>query len=335
MINLPALFRRCRRFGLAVLVIVSAVALCTGVPISTVWGQELTPGDASSSAQETHTITIESTNGSVQYVLSASEWINSTENEGAAPQGTRLSGRVGSLPWNESTADASDTIEYRGYIETFQFNGDGIQVYLDGQQVDPEIISANHLEIRANNGTSGEAPVEYTVHVDGVLSAGESADEDDNIIDVISQNTTAVDGTVSDSSDTFYFTGAIQNRSVTQNGTLLVNGRTVSPSGSNSYPSTAPNGPQDTAGTVVSSNGENDPETPIRSSITPFSTHSATPMETVAPSHPPSNAEVTSTGPPSENTSALSLLGRLISGSVLAGVLLVLVWRYFPRQDRW
>ncbi len=328
MINLSELFRRAGCFGLAVLLMASAVVVCAGAPSSTVWGQESTPGEISSTNQETHTLTIESTNGSVQYMVSASEWINTTESEEAAPQGTRLSGRVGPLPWNESRADTKDTIEYRGYIETFQFDGDGVRVFLDGNRVDPEILRANHLEIRPDNGSSGGAPIEYTVHVDGVLSAGESAEDDDNIIDVISQNTTAVEGTVRDSSDAFYFTGALQNRSVTQNGTLVVNGRTVSPSGSSSYPSTA-----STDGNSVTE--ENDPETPIRSSITPFSTNSATPMETVAPTDPSNNAESTPTGPSTENPSALSLFGRVLSGTVLAGVVLLVLWRRFPNQNRW
>lgn len=89
-----------------------------------------------------HTLVIEQTgNNSVGYSVSVSGKITAVDNETSdSITGQTASGRVGGLPWKNTSTDTEDEIRFTGHIRDFEHDGGNIRLILDGKQVDPSSL---------------------------------------------------------------------------------------------------------------------------------------------------------------------------------------------------
>lgn len=90
-----------------------------------------------------HTLVIAQVNGSVGYTatLSGTITINQIES-GDSIAGRTVTGRVGRLPWTNTSTDSRDVIHFTGELQNFEYNTNNgqIRVRLDGKQVDPNSL---------------------------------------------------------------------------------------------------------------------------------------------------------------------------------------------------
>lgn len=268
---------------------------------------------------EEHTLVIETTGEPIQYTLSASGSVSGDSGENDAVQGKTLSGRVGGVPWNNTSNDTKDTITYTGYIETFQHRGDNVQLQLDEQEISPTTLSANHLQIAHPNADNG--PINYEISVSGNATLGESTDDQAQITPPDGSNDTQIQGQLTDQYDSFYFTGNISNTSFDQQAFVFLNGQNVTDS----------NGATGTpAETATSSTPTNNSSTPTNNSSTD------TPVTmTIEHTTTTQSAAGGETASSQSSTSPLGFLFRLGSGVVLLALIVAGVWYFVPKQQRW
>lgn len=298
-------------------VVVSVVALSGAVAAvagpSTV-DQTAPPQNAS----DERTLVIETTGEPVQYTLSASGSVSGDPGESDTVQGRTLNGRVGGVPWNNTTNDTEDTVTYTGYIETFQYRGDDLQLRLEGQQISPATLSANHLRIVRPN-SSNDTTINYEISVTGSATPGESTEDQDGTTADNGSNGTLIHGQLSDQSDSFYFTGNTTVTSFDQQALVFENGQNVTASGTTNE---TPTGTPDSSTPTVH-------PSPTTSTPPPQTTA----LERTSPLQPTTN--VNGSGSSGSSSSALGFLLRLASGVVMVALVAVAAWYYFPKQQRW
>lgn len=299
-------------------VVVSLVALTgvSGAVGPTTVDQTAPPENTS----DEHTVVIETTDEPVQYTISASGSVSGDSGESDTVQGQTLNGRVGGVPWDNTTNDTEDTIRYTGYIETFQHRGDDLQLRLDGQQISPAILSANYLRIVHPNSSNDASttPINYEISVTGDAVPGESTEDQDGTTAQNGSNGTLIQGQLDDQSDSFYFSGNTTVRSFDQQALVFVNGQNVTVSDT-------PN------------------ETPTSTAASPTATSTASPPTTTTSETPvpepttdlPSTSDVNETVSSDSSDSVFGFLMRLVSGFVVIALAVSVAWYYFPRQQRW
>lgn len=167
---------------------------------------------------ETHTLAVETEGEPVSYTVTASSPVTLEENEedDTIQDDRSANGRVGGTPWdNDSEAnDTRDVILYKGEIESFQYSGEDIVTYIDGEAVDPDEISENPEPVTAENAseTPNETDSNGTINNS---SANVSENESSPIVNTSDENETAsneTDGSDStDSTDDTNDTGDIGN----------------------------------------------------------------------------------------------------------------------------
>lgn len=108
----------------------------------------------------THTLVIEQTgNNSVGYSVSVSEEITAIDNETSdSITGQTASGRVGGLPWKDTSSDNKDEIRFTGQIRDFEHDGGDIRLVLDGKQVDPSSLHNTPQESPTPTTDSSPSP---------------------------------------------------------------------------------------------------------------------------------------------------------------------------------
>lgn len=292
------------------LVVLAQVAVVPVSPSTTV--DQTTPPNT----DDEHTLIIETPGEPIQYTLSASGSISGESGENDAVQGKTLSGRVGGVPWNNTTDDTKDTITYTGHIETFQYRGDDPQLQLDGQGITSDTLSANHLQIVRPN-SANDSPINYKITVSGDATPGESADGQDQTTATGGSNATQIQGKLTDQYDSFYFTGNISNRSIDQRALVFVNGQnnTLSVGEAGTPTETATSTPTATATSTAST------ATPTSTPVT------TTNQQTTADGNETASAQ--------SSSSPLGFLLRIASGVILVGFIGAVVWYLLPRQRRW
>lgn len=300
-----------------VLIVVVGVVALSGVSVavvgpSTTVDQTTPPQNAS----DEHTLVIETTGEPVQYTLSASGSVSGDAGESDTIQGKTLNGRVGGVPWNNTTNDTKDTVTYTGYIETFQHRGNDPQLRLEGQQISPATLSANHLQIVRPNSSNGT--INYEISVTGNATAGESTEDQDGTTANNGSNGTLIRGQLSDQSDSFYFTGNTTAKSFDQQALVFVNGQNASET-ANETPKGTPNSSTPTVHPSPTTTSASPPQTTALERTTPVQ----------------STTDANGSGSSDSSSSVLGFLLRLASGVVVVALAVSAVWYYFPRQRRW
>ncbi|UPM42914.1 hypothetical protein [Halocatena salina] len=277
---------------------------------------------ATQNISDEHTLIVETTGDPVQYTISATENISGETDEGDAIQGRTLSGRVGGVPWDNTTDDTTDTVTYTGYIDSFQHRGDDLQLRLGGQEISPAILSGNHLQIVRSNSSNG-SPINYEITVTGDATPGESTENQDQTTVLGGANGTQIQGQLTDQYDSFYFTGNATVTSIDQQALVYINGRNVT-------------GQNTGAGTPTVTQ-----PTPIGGAATgtPITTAAGNTTHTQSTDGAGADSAQSSTGgdraDSSGSTSPLDFLLRLASGLILVALVVVAVWYFLPRQQRW
>lgn len=305
-------------------VVVSLVAL-TGVSgaVGPTTVDQTTPPQNTS---DEHTVVIETTGEPVQYTISTSGSVSGDSGESDTVQGQTLNGRVGGVPWDNTTNDTEDTVRYTGYIETFQHRGDDLQLRLDGQQVSPAILSANHLRIVHPNSSNGASttPVNYEISVTGDAVSGESTENQDGTTAQNGSNGTLIQGQLDDRSDSFYFTGNTTVRSFDRQALVFVNDQNV----------TASDTPNETPASTAAPPTATSTASPPTTSSPATTTTSETPVPEPT-TDLPSTSDVNETVSSDSSDSVFGFLMRLVSGIVVIALAVSVAWYYFPRQQRW
>lgn len=200
------------RQAVVVLVVIASVLFVAGTIIGAEGTPTVTPTNESN--ESTHTLVI-TTNGSGSYTVSASDSLHLEENQ---PTYTLPEGGIRDTVGQQG--NQKDVINYTGRIESFQAEGP-VQVSIDGQQIPPEVLGGQHLQIIRNNS---DQPIRYQIPITGQASPGESVEQEDTATNG------QIDGQVRDQSDAFYFTGDISedSLSISENATVLINGQNAS-----------------------------------------------------------------------------------------------------------
>ncbi len=281
-----------RHWLVLVSVVCFLIAPIAGAPVSS----------AVEESPQTHTLIISSTNesGSVSYVVTTSGnlTVKSAEPDDYAPREYRLAGTVG------SKHDSRDVVHYTGFIESFESQNDKIQIRLDGTQIEPDVLSGQHIQITRQNNSS--PPTRYQLATTGKVSQGELADQNDTA------TKGQIRGNVSDRADSFYFTGNIMNDSLSLTGSahVTINGQNASVFVSNPPPTPPPT-------TSVSTS------TPP-STIAPTST--PVPIDSPTESTSPAKSQTTASSP--EQSSPLkSVMVGFVGGIIIVGVALFVFFR--------
>ena len=90
-----------------------------------------------------HTLVIEQVNGSVAYTVTITGKVTLKQAESTdAIGGPMVTGRVGGMPWNETSSDPKDVIHFTGELQDFEYNTNNgkIRVRLDGKPIDPQSL---------------------------------------------------------------------------------------------------------------------------------------------------------------------------------------------------
>ncbi|RRJ33633.1 hypothetical protein [Halocatena pleomorpha] len=314
---------------LLLFVIVGSIAL-SGLAMpaspSTIVDQSAPPQNVS----DEHTMVIKTTDEPIQYVLSATGRVRGEPNESDAVQGRTLSGRVGGVSWNNTTDDTTDTVTYTGYIESFQPRGGDPQLRIEGQQISPDTLSANHLRIARPNSSTNN-PINYEITVTGDATPGESTEGQDQTTVAGGANGTRIQGQLTDQYDSFYFTGNTTSTSFDRQARVFINGQNTAVQNSN-------NGTQtDTHPTPIGGAATDAPVLTTTERTTSQPTNSRDASQAPADSGRTDTTQATSNegAESSESTSPLAFLFRVASGLVLVALLVGAGWYFLPRQQRW
>lgn len=92
----------------------------------------------STQSPQTHTLVLSSTGQPTSYTLTVSGSLTAETTEAVdSVQGRSVTGRVGGIPWQKTSNDTRDVIQFTGRITDFQVHGSGLRLRLDGKQVRP------------------------------------------------------------------------------------------------------------------------------------------------------------------------------------------------------
>jgi hypothetical protein len=264
---------RSRRVSLSVVVFIG-VLLSFVVGAGIVFGTPASMSTPSTKTASTHTLVITATNGSGSYTVTASGSLHLTNGDQSEYQlrGPRVTGTVG-------TGDATDVIRYTGYIESFQIDG-SIRVTLDGQQIAPQILGGQHIQIRRPSNASQS--IDYHFSVTGQVAPGELAEQADTATE------RRIRGHVRETADSFYFTGEIDNDSITVSGPvhIQINGQNASVFLTHAPP-TPPTTPTPPPTPTVSPSTPTVSPPDVRRSSSPPVTVTSSPPTSVATHSPP------------------------------------------------
>jgi hypothetical protein len=305
------------------LTVVSVPIISTAAGVS-----ETTPEET---ASKTHTLVIKTVGETVTYRATASGDIHfvTQEKHDSRTMGSGVSGNLGGVPW-DPTNDSKDIIKYTGYIQGFQFRGEDIRVFLDGERISPEVLAAQHIQISYPKTHSGNnpQPIQYRITMTGRAALGEGTEKNDKANRII------IRGQISNDSDSFYFTGDINPGSVTISGParIRINGQKSEVFIQNDPKTPTPTPRQTSTPTP----------TPILTTTLSTETDSR-PMSTDIHTSTPTTTTVANTtgslpsgGSSSPSSSGNGFLSGLIGGIVVVGALMFAVFKYFgPKQRRW
>jgi hypothetical protein len=273
-------------------------------------------------APNTHTLVIKTTGKPITYTVSASKQlsISSNKNESIdSVQSTSVTGRVGGKQGKDKNKDTTDVVTYRGYIESFQAQGNNVRVFLDGKRVPPSVLSANHIKIRSpkNKSKKKSQPTEYKISVSGRAIRGESTNKKDT-----AKNGT-IRGQITGDSDSFYFTGKLTSSSVPEQALVFVNGQKLSEAENSNSQSSTPTSPQTSPSTGA-------PET-----ATDSQSMAPSPTTTQSMAANASGGDQQSNGG-SGSSSGSGFIYGLVGGVVAVGLVVFGTILYFrPRKRRW
>lgn len=92
----------------------------------------------STQSPQTHTLVISSTGQPTSYTLTVSGSLTAETTEAVdSVQGRSVTGRVGGVPWQDTSNDTRDVIQFTGRITDFQSHGSGLRLRLDGKRIKP------------------------------------------------------------------------------------------------------------------------------------------------------------------------------------------------------
>jgi hypothetical protein len=272
----------------------------------------------------THTLVIKATGKPVTYTVSASKKIRISSNKNESidsVQGTSATGHVGKKRGKNKSKDNTDVVTYRGYIESFQAQGNNVRVFLDGKRVPPSVLAANHIRISSPKKESKKKsqPTKYKISVSGRAIPGESTNKKDT-----TKNGT-IRGQITRNSDSFYFTGKLTSFSGSEKAIFFINGQKYSGDENTvSQPST----PTSTSSQTAPSTGA--PETATDSQSMP-----ALPTVTDSITANASDGDPSSNGG-SGSSSGSGFIYGLVGGVVAIGLAVCGTILYFrPRKRRW
>lgn len=287
-------------------------------------------------ASNTHKLVVKTTGSSVTYTVSASKKISisSGKNESVdTTQGTTVTGRLGKTKSKKKkkSKDTTDVITYSGYIESFQYRGNGndIRVFLDGKLVPPEVIAANHIRISSPKTASGNKSrsARYQVPVSGRAIMGESTEKQDTA------KAGTIRGRINGDSDSFYFTGNSGSLSFDGEVVVFINGQKLT-GGQNqgARPPTPQTGSSTDSQQMTQTDVSGDSMGSNPTKRTPITGDSmAEKTKTNTPSGSSSNG-----GSGSGSSSGNGFLYGLAGGVLVMGVLGFVAVKYFaPRDRRW
>jgi hypothetical protein len=270
--------------------------------------------------QNTHTLVIKATGKPVTYTVSASKKIRISSNNNESidsVQGTSITGRVGGK--RGKNKDTTDVVTYRGYIESFQAQGNNVRVFLDGKRVPPSVLSANHIKISSSKNKSEKKsqPTKYKISVSGRAIQGESTNKKDTV------KSGTIRGQVTESSDSFYFTGNLVSSSITGQAIVFINGQKHSGDKNPNPQPSIPTSPQTAPSTGA-------PETATDSqSMAPSPTTTQSMAANASGDDPSSNGD-------SGSSSGSGFIYGLVGGVVAVGLVVFGTILYFrPRKRRW
>lgn len=153
----------------------------------------------SQSEQKKNTLVIKSNGEPTRYKITASKGATPENESSDSVRGKEVTGRVGHTA--NGKTDTKDVIKYNGYIQNFDYKGKNIHVELNGEKVQPKLLSGNHISISDPRSGNISNPLQYKLEIDGRVISGEEADKDD-----IGRGRT-IQGSVKNDTDTYYFIG--------------------------------------------------------------------------------------------------------------------------------
>jgi len=154
-----------------------------------------------------------------RYSFSVSGDLRSKESGEETPTDGSVTGHI---------ASGTDPYEFTGEVTAFEFETGAAEVYLDGEQVDPQsLIEADGLpENTISVVSASEMAASYRFTVDGSVVANPdkgSLEDADNISDK------SAEGAVAGGTDSYRFSGSITDFDLQGDAAVYVNGTQVSP----------------------------------------------------------------------------------------------------------
>jgi hypothetical protein len=319
----------------------------TSAPPSAITGTHTTNETASLAVQNgspSHTLVIKTTGDPVSYSITASEGISGKTDELIdSISGTTFTGQLGGTPYNKSN-DTKDVIKYEGYIQTLEYRGNDIQIFLDGRRVPPDVLTGNYIKLSYPSDKNGTQPIQYRIATSDSVIPGELTEKTDR-----SQTSSdEMKGQLTQSDvDTFYFTGEVSEFSFTAPPQISVNNQSVPLGEPDHFASATPDPPPPTGTPTTNTPATNTPapETSATNTPTVVSTPTVgdTPKTTTTDT---TGSSVTTTTDRSDSSAASAsqsppesgggfLLG-IVSGGVVMGTVVIAVFLYFrPENRRW
>lgn len=173
----------------------------------------------SQSEQKKNTLVIKSNGEPVRYKITASKGATPENESSDSVRGTEVTGRVGHTA--NGNTDTKDVIQYDGYIQNFDYGGKDIRVEMNGEEVPPKVLAANHISISDPRSGNSSKPISYRIEINGRAVPGEQTEDDD-----IGSGRT-IRGAVHNDTDTFYYIGNATNPEFTGTPKVEINGRNI------------------------------------------------------------------------------------------------------------
>lgn len=319
----------------------SAPSTATDTPIT-----NETVSHAVQSERLSHTLVIKTTGDPVSYSITASESISGQTDEMIdSISGTTFTGQLGGTPYNESN-DTKDVIRYEGYIQTLEYRGNDIQIFLNGRRVPPDVLTANHIRLSYPSRKNGTQPIQYRIATSDRVIPGEFTEKTDRS----QTSNNEMDGLLTQSDvDTFYFTGKVTESSFTAPPQIAINNQTVPRGEPDHFASATPDPPPTTGTPTADTPTTNTPATGTPTADTPSVTSTptagGTPKTTTTDTTGTTGNSATTTdrsdssaasAPQSPPESGGGFLLGIVSGGVVMGTVVVAVFLYFrPKKRRW